>query len=280
MDGAGSTPLRIALVGAHIGRSRFGMAQSLLADRAGITLSFDPFDSDLLPDLILADLVVRMREEGQTGLTVTHPFKTDAHRIADIRQYPEGVGASNLLRFGPEITAFNTDYSGFLGAWRERFADATPGTVAVAGAGGAARAVIAALLTLGADRILLWDTDPARAVSLAETSARIEAIPAASAMGAARSATGLVNATPLGMHAYPGSAFEMATIGAQGWAFDAVYTPINTPFVLRARAARLDVLTGFDLFRHMAVASFAIYANRAAPAGAAQDLLALSQGLD
>ena len=76
---------------------------------------------------------------------------------------------------------------------------------------------------------------------------------------AIRQAHGLVNATPLGMAEYPGTAFDPALLGPQAWAFDAVYTPTNTMFLRDARAAGLAILTGFDLFRSMAVRSFAAY---------------------
>ncbi|MGB3556723.1 MAG: hypothetical protein WBA25_19015, partial [Jannaschia sp.] len=82
---------------------------------------------------------------------------------------------------------------------------------------------------------------------------------AAAAIGRA---DGLVNCTPMGMAPHGGSAFDAAGIGGQGWAFDAVYTPTETPFLIAARAAGLAVMTGFDLFRFMAMASFAVYTGR------------------
>jgi len=61
----------------------------------------------------------------------------------------------------------------------------------------------------------------------------------------------------MGMVEYPGSAFDEADLGDQNWAFDAVYTPIDTDFLQAASKAGLQVVTGFDLFRHMALGSFA-----------------------
>ncbi|MGB3407042.1 MAG: shikimate dehydrogenase, partial [Jannaschia sp.] len=74
-----------------------------------------------------------------------------------------------------------------------------------------------------------------------------------------RAAAGLVNCTPMGMAPHGGTAFAPGLVGGQVWAFDAVYTPTETPFLQAARAARLEVLTGFDLFRFMVMASFAAY---------------------
>ncbi len=157
------------------------------------------------------------------------------------------------------MTGHNTDYTGFIGAWRANM-DQGPGRVAMAGAGGVARALGPALAALGADEITVWDTRPEMAaglVSLIGTKAR--AVPVSEAAPAIRAANGLVNATPLGMREYPGSAFDAGLLGSQAWAFDAVYTPTDTRFLQDARAAGLTVLSGFDLFRHMAMGSFEAY---------------------
>jgi shikimate dehydrogenase len=57
----------------------------------------------------------------------------------------------------------------------------------------------------------------------------------------------------------PGSAFAADLIGKQAWAFDAVYTPTDTQFLTDCSHAGLATLTGFDLFRHMAIRSFQTY---------------------
>ena len=48
-------------------------------------------------------------------------------------------------------------------------------------------------------------------------------------------------------------------MGGQRWAFDAVYTPTNTVFLMAAAEAGLNTISGFDLFRHMAIGSFEAY---------------------
>ncbi len=84
-------------------------------------------------------------------------------------------------------------------------------------------------------------------------------MPADEAEEAIRRADGLVNSTPMGMREYPGSAFDADLLGGQRWAFDAVYTPTDTQFLQAATAAGLTPLSGFDLFRHMAIGSFQAY---------------------
>ncbi|MFC3119761.1 shikimate dehydrogenase family protein [Jhaorihella thermophila] len=127
----------------------------------------------------------------------------------------------------------------------------------MAGAGGVARALAPALAELGATEITVWDTDPARARALAAlVGPACRAIPADRAPEAIATADGLVNATACGMAGYPASAFALPLPNRPAWAFDAVYTPVNTRFLSAARAAGARTLTGFDLFQHMALASF------------------------
>ena len=68
-----------------------------------------------------------------------------------------------------------------------------------------------------------------------------------------------MNASALGMAEYPGMAFATNAIGRQKWAFDAVYTPPETLFLATARQAGLRPISGFELFKHMALRTFAAY---------------------
>jgi len=260
--------LKAGLIGEHIGRSRFAAAQELLCGQAGMTLDFTAFDTADQENFDFESLVASLPQKGFDGVTVTHPYKTRAHALAQETHYPASLGASNLLRFEPGgIHAFNTDYTGFKSAWAAQFGETAPGRVAMAGAGGVSRALIASLLDLGADRIDLWDLDPELSGTVARltdaSGQRVHAIEATDDIYAAvRAADGLLNATPMGMDHYPGMAFDAALIGGQRWAFDAVYAPIDTAFMQAAHGAGLMTMSGFDLFRHMAVLSFAVYTGR------------------
>ena len=254
--------LQAGLIGDHISQSRLSAALDIMCRDHGMTLDFTMIDSAATPDFDFTATVEDCRARGWHGVTVTHPYKSAAAEFAgddapeDIRM----LGASNTLTFRPGLSAHNTDFSGFLTAWQAIFADRKPGRVAMAGAGGVARALGPALARLGATDIAIWDTDPARARALAD---RIGGVARAVGMDQAGAvmdaADGLVNATPLGMTYHPGSAFDPAHIGGQAWAFDAVYTPADTEFLQAAGAAGLALLGGFDLFRYMALKSFEAY---------------------
>ena len=59
-----------------------------------------------------------------------------------------------------------------------------------------------------------------------------------------------------------GCPFPVDLIAGQRWAFDAVYTPADTPFILAARAAGLSVLSGYELFLHQGIHAFRHFTGR------------------
>ena len=67
---------------------------------------------------------------------------------------------------------------------------------------------------------------------------------------------GLVNCTTQGTSASPQSAFPIEMIGTQQWGFDAVYTPLQTRFLIACQKAGLDTLSGFDLWVFQGIDAF------------------------
>ncbi|MBM2577835.1 shikimate dehydrogenase [Jannaschia sp. Os4] len=256
--------LRCGMIGENIGRSKFPKAIALLCARHGLALDYrvdDTRDRAGSAAFDFEETVASLAAEGRDGVTVTHPFKTHAARWAGNGMDAEAahLGAANTLLFATR-RGTNTDYCGFRAAWAET--GLAPGRVAAAGAGGVARAVVPALAGLGAE-VSVWDVDRARADALGALGAT--SVPIEAAEATARAADGLVNCTPLGHAPDMRSAFDPAWIGPQSWAFDAVYTPIDTPFLTACASAGLRTLTGFDLFRHMVLRSFEAYTGIADP---------------
>jgi shikimate dehydrogenase len=257
--GGGSAALRTGLIGAHIGGSRFAAALRIMCADAGIDLAFEAIDTADLAAFDFDAKVADLRAAGWTGVSVTHPHKIDAARFAGAGM-TGGLHAANTLVFGDTVRGYNTDYSGFLGAWKHIMGAETPGRVAMAGAGGVARAIAPALRELGAEAITVWDVAPDRARALADhLGAPVMTVAPDAAADAVRRADGLVNATAMGMVHAPGSAIDAAWIGGQRWAFDAVYTPTDTAFLTAADRAGLRTISGFDFFCHMALGAFAAY---------------------
>jgi shikimate dehydrogenase len=258
------TTIRLGLIGDNIRRSQSPLLHRLAGRLCGLDVSYEP--------LIPADLGLdfdavfdRCQDAGFRGVNITYPYKERVFSRLQIRSPAiRALGACNLALFqGDHPAGENTDYSGFKSAFREMFGAAAPGGVAIAGTGGVGKAIAFALAELGATDIWLFDQEQPKAAALqAALSAAAPQIPvhlAESIEDAVASAEGIVNCTPLGMTGHPGTAIPRPLIRNQRWAFDAVYTPVNTEFLRDAGAAGLAVVSGYELFFHQGVDAFRIF---------------------
>ena len=142
-------------------------------------------------------------------------------------------------------------------------ASTPPGTdVLVAGAGGAARAIVLALGGAGA-RV----TVAARRRDAALTAAGLvpggrgtrldEVDPGVFAL--------VVNATPLGMQGEPGPTAR-GTLNPGQLVVDTVYHPMETPFLAAARSRGIRAANGLGMLVHQAALAFERWTGRRGPA--------------
>jgi shikimate dehydrogenase len=209
-------------------------------------------------------VVDRARSDGLRGLNITHPYKERILPRVTIEDGAVGaIGACNTVLFGAPTLGMNTDYTGFVAAYRERFGEVSPGVVAIAGCGGAGKAIGFALAALGATSIRLFDADHAKArglqTALADFQDGVDVVAAASLPDACEGATGLINCTPLGMVGYGGNAFEGIPLEGRAWIFDAVYTPLETPFLKEGEAAGVETVSGYELFLYQGIHAFKLF---------------------
>ena len=217
--------------------------------------------------------MVELGAAGFHGVNITVPFKASAWQAAsDPSDEVVSTGVTNTLLLGAAgpTKAYNTDFSGFKWAYRRHFAGASPGTVAMLGAGGVGTATAAALVDLGATEIRIYDIRPDRSNALADMLRHrhpsVRADVAASAEAAVDGVDGVANGTPVGMYLQPGTPVELAAIHDQRWLFDAIYSPIETELMVRATEMNLARISGFDLFLGQAIDAFQIFTGaRLAP---------------
>jgi shikimate dehydrogenase len=222
-------------------------------------------------------------ERGFAGANVTIPHKLRALEIADrASDVARATGAANTLTFAEHgIEAENTDVEGFLGALREQAPEAPLGMDAVVlGAGGAARAVVYALLREGAASVGVWNRHPERAEQLVQDLSQYARNSALQAVlrDSALTAQLLVNATSVGMpsrhevlpaHDPEGGVKELP-ISADVWGdrhivVDLVYRQEGTPLVRLARSRGVACVDGFDVLVHQGAASFRLWTGMEAP---------------
>lgn len=262
--------VRLGLIGDNIARSRAPDLHRIAGELAGVPTTYDR----LIPREMGGDfdtVFARCAAGGYRGINITYPYKEDAARkVRAADALVASVGAVNTVLFGPGApVGYNTDLSGFMAAYRDVFGAAPPGPVALIGAGGVGRAIAFGLLGLGAAELHLTDKVPARAAvlgrALLAAAPRLAVEVHADARGAAARSEGIVNCTPVGMVGYEGTPVPDEALGGRRWAFDAVYTPLDTRFLSDAAAAGLTCISGFELFFHQGLQAFEIFTGLAVP---------------
>ena len=194
---------------------------------------------------------------GFRGANVTIPHKLAAFEICDaVAPFARRAGAVNTLIFRDGwIEGSNTDGFGFLESIREAASGwrADAGPAVLLGAGGAARAIAAALLDAGAPRVTLVNRTAAKAEALArDLGGPIHVADRAPLEDAAL----LVNTTSLGMQGQPGLEVDLAPLPASAVVADIVYVPLETRLLAAARARGLVAVDGLGMLLHQARPGF------------------------
>lgn len=268
-----TTSYLAALIGSGVGPSLTPPLHEREAARLGLRYTYRTVDitaHDLAPEQVGA-LVAAARVLSFDGLNITHPCKQLViPELDELAPEARAVGAVNTVVFR-EGRAFghNTDVTGFEKSFARGLATAATDLVVQVGAGGAGAAVANALLDLGTERLVVADIDRSRADTLRELLAarfgaeRVESATPDALAELLPGADGVVNATPAGMAAHPGSAVPAALLRPDLWVADIVYRPLRTRLVEDAEAAGCQVLTGAGMAVFQAIDAFELITGHA-----------------
>ncbi|MFO7759907.1 MAG: shikimate dehydrogenase [Roseovarius sp.] len=199
---------------------------------------------------------------GFAGVNITVPHKENALDIADhVSAQAARIGASNTLTFGADgaIHADNTDAYGFDRNLRQTVPDWKPagGPAVLFGAGGAARAVIVALLDAGVPEIRIANRTRSRAVGLQQHFGdRVTVIDWDAVETALQDASTVVNTTSLGMTGHAAWPVALDRLCPGAVVTDIVYAPLETPFLSAARARGCRCVDGLGMLLHQGVPGF------------------------
>lgn len=285
---AGPRSYVAALLGQGVGPSLTPELHEREATRQGLRYAYKIVElgpDDVRPDSLRV-LLRSAVQLGCDGLNVTHPVKHAMRMLVDdVSPEAAAIGAINtvVVRAGT-TTGHNTDVSGFSAALREGLPGCSLDYVVLLGAGGAGNAVAHALATSGVGALCVVDPDRARADGLAESlealgdGPQVHTSTPASVAPHVRKASGLVNATPVGMAAHPGAPLDVDLLDADTWVADVVYRPLWTELLRAARERGCQTLTGARMAVHQAADAFELFtglaADRAAMFGDFDDLVA------
>ena len=221
----------------------------------------------------LERLLASAIELGFDGLNVTHPVKQAmVPLVDDVDSAVESIGALNtVLIRGGRTTGHNTDVTGFLPGLRARAPRCRPRLRPAArrrrrrhrrrARPRAARRAAVARRRSGPRGGRRRSGVPSATLPI-----KVELAPVSRSglSDALATSSGVVNASPMGMAAHPGSPVPDGLLRPDLWLADIVYRPIDTPLLRAAREAGCTVLNGAGMAVHQAADAFELITGRPA----------------
>jgi shikimate dehydrogenase len=244
------------IIGWPVAHSRSPRLHQFWLARHGIDGAYVPLP---VAPFSLAEALRGLHAAGLAGANVTIPHKETACALCDrLDEAARRIGAVNTLVFSAAgISGSNTDGYGFLANLRAHGV-APGGPALLLGAGGAARAIAAALLDEGA-QVTIANRSLHRAEKLASDLPGLRVVAWEQRHAAVADQGLLVNTTSLGMSGHPPLDMDLAA-AARGLAVaDIVYTPMETVLLADSRARGLTVVPGLGMLLHQAAPGFAAW---------------------
>jgi len=257
----------LGLIGAGIQRSVSPALQEEEGRHHGLRVHYQLIDLEAAGVGVeaLAGLMAAARIMRFDGLNITFPCKQSVIPLLDaLSEEARAIGAVNtVVREGGRLVGHNTDGSG----WSWGFQRALPGAdlsrVVLLGAGGAGSACADAVLRLGAGQLAIVDQDASRAAELA---ARLNlhlpgkrATAVREIAAAIDGASGLIQATPVGMAGTPGMPLAEELLRPSLWVSEIVYVPLETPLLQAARRIGCATADGGHMNIGQAIRGFKLF---------------------
>ncbi len=211
------------------------------------------------------------------GANVTVPHKQAVMRYMDeLSDAARITGAVNTIHLQDgKFYGFNTDAIGFLNSLKEINCDPKGLRVAVLGAGGAARAVVFALVRGGAESVVVLNRTAERGAFLVGDLAAafpgshltFEALTHDSLAVLDSKIDLVVNSTSVGMHPHVNASPwpDDVPMSARVTFYDLVYNPLETMFLAHARAAGATTVDGLSMLVHQGAYAFEKWTDQPAP---------------
>ena len=253
------------VIGQPVGHSKSPCLHGWWLARYGLRGHYVPLE---IAEADLAEVLRALPRAGFVGTNVTIPHKQAVMALTDdVSDRARRIGAANFLTFREDggFSADSTDGYGFIQNLRQSLPDwdAAAGPAAIFGAGGAARAVIDALLEAGVPELRLSNRSRGKADELADLfGPRVVVVDWAEAAAMVDGAATLVNTTSLGMTGQPPFTLRLDALTPGAVASDLVYVPLETPFLVEAARHGARTVDGLGMLLHQAVPAFARWFGR------------------
>ena len=247
------------VIGSPIAHSKSPKLHGYWLNRYEIAGHYIPME--IAPDN-LEEVLRALPKAGFVGLNVTIPHKERVLAIADqVTDRAALMGAANTLVFGKDgkIHADNTDGYGFLESLRQGAPgwSADSGPAAVIGAGGAARAIVSALIDAGAPEIRLSNRTKTRAEALRqEFGVKVTVYDWVQAGNMMEGAATIVNTSSLGMTGKPEMRIPLDGLSSDAVVTDLVYSPLETKLLAEAKNVGCTTVDGLGMLLYQAAPGF------------------------
>jgi shikimate dehydrogenase len=248
------------VIGWPAGHSRSPLIHNFWIKQHGLMADYR---REAVPPEKFAEFLTSWDERGYVGANVTLPHKEAALRLSQPDDRAEAVGAANTLWLESGVLrSTNTDVEGFTAnldaaapGWDNGLANAI-----VLGAGGAARALVFALLQRGAQRITVANRTFERAEAFrARFGERVHPLHWGEVNGVLPGAQLVANATSLGMAGQPALDIDVSKLPSGAVVTDIVYAPLETSLLAAARKRGLRTADGLGMLLHQAVRGFSLW---------------------
>ena len=212
----------------------------------------------------LADAVAGIRALGLVGVNVTTPHKEPIVDLLDeVTPRASALRAVNCVTVVDDrLVGDSTDGDGFVSSLRHAGVGLDDRRVAVLGAGGAARSIVAAVAAAGVTELAVINRNPERAAAAATLAGAVGRVAAADELGGYDV---VVNATSVGFGDPSASPVPSDALGEGQVVVDAVYHPLRTRFLEDAAARGATTLDGLGMLVGQAAIAFERWTGTTAP---------------
>ena len=223
-----------------------------------------------IPKGELAAGIEALKQINVAGFNVTVPHKIEMMKFLDYANEDcKMIGATNTVNNeNGKFSGYNTDMGGFLDPIKQRNLNCKDADVLVVGAGGAARAIVAAFAKEKAHKIIISNRTREKALDLVKFAKNLgiesEYTDLITAGNTACNYKFVVNATSVGMKSNL-TPISTRTINSNCIVYDVVYMPVDTELLEQSKKQGATIIYGWEMLLAQAMRSFEIWTKKKAP---------------
>ncbi|MEK4564482.1 shikimate dehydrogenase [Alkalihalobacillus sp. FSL R5-0424] len=240
------------LLGSPVGHSMSPVMHKTAYKRMNLEATYEAFD--VAPDQ-LENAVKGIRALGISGCNVTIPHKVEVMKYLDeIDEEARQIGAVNtIVNVDGYLKGFNTDGRGYIQSLLTVAQNLLDQSILVIGAGGAARAVIAALAAHQPHKIVIANRTEEKAQTLADmfsdTKTSVQASTISKVEEQLEDFSIIINTTSVGMSPHVSDQpISLENLAAGSIVSDLIYNPLETTLLKEAKEKKAHTLNGVGMF--------------------------------